>query len=314
MSYISVIKGFGARAAVKAAKYAPHILVGLGIGMTTAGTLMAVKNGTKAEHIIEEHKQAMEDIKEVKKMAENKETIYTTKDEIKDTAIAYSQTAWKIVKENWIPITLYVSGVVCILSGVNILNKRYIGMAASYAGLHKSYSDYRKRVVEEQGKDADFRYANGVRKESYDYTEVAENGEQHDIHEEFDNVVDPDKISEYAVLFDEMYSGMWTPNPVANMAQIKAVEKVWNDCFEARGFVYYYEVLRDLAIWDRLPAEKQKKLVDKGWVWGCGDNYISLGIFDINKPMTSAKKDFIMGYEPSVLIEPNLDGVVATLL
>ena len=314
MSYISVIKGIGARVAVKAVKYAPHILVMTGIGMTTAGTVMAVKGATKADDILEEHKEKISNIEEVKEMAERKEAIYTKQDEMKDKVQVYSQTAWKLVKSNWVPIVLYVGGVACILSGFNIINKRYIGMAASYAGLHKSYSDYRKRVVEEHGQDADFRYANGIHKESLDYTEVDENGESKDVHVEHDNVVNPNDISEYSVLFDEMYSTMWTPNPVSNMAQIKAVEEFWNQRFEPRKFVYYYEVLRDLGIWERLPEEKQKVLVDKGWVWGAGDNHISLGIIDVNKPMTSSKKDFIMGYEPSVLIEPNLDGIVATLL
>ena len=63
-------------------------------------------------------------------------------------------------------------------------------------------------------------------------------------------------------------------------------------------------------------TERQKQLIGLGWVWGVGDNRIKLGIFDVDveKPMSFAKRDFLMGYEPSVLIEPNLDGMVAELL
>lgn len=41
---------------------------------------------------------------------------------------------------------------------------------------------------------------------------------------------------------------------------------------------------------------------------------INFGIIDINRPITDAAKDMIMGYEPSVCLDPNIDGDVATLL
>lgn len=316
MNYISLCKGLVAKAAVKGAKYLPHILVGTGIVSVTAGTVIAVTNTTKANDIIEEFNSEMDKIERVKQMAEEKKAVYTRKNEMEDKVKVYSRTAYNIVKANWVPITLYVGGVAMILSGFHIINQRYIGMAASYAALHKSYSDYRHRVVEDQGTDADFRYATGAKRESLDYTEVDENGETKDVHTDADNVVDPKSMSLYSVLFDEENSSIWTPNAVTNKAQIKAVEEYWNRPaqFEHRGFVYYFEVLRDLGIWDRLPIETQKALVGLGWVWGVGDNRVSLGIFDINKPKTFAQKDFITGYEPSVLIEPNLDGMVADLL
>lgn len=316
MSALSIIKGFGARAAVKAVKYAPHILVGLGIGLVTVGTVEAVKGAKNSDHIFEEHEAEMDRIEDNKKMAEEKKAYYTTKNEMEEKAKAYTSTAVKLVKANWKPIVLYISGVACILTGHNLLNRRYLAMAASYAGLHKSYFDYRKRVVDELGKDEDFRFANGAHTESYDYVDIDENGESKDVHAEANNVVDHHTISPYAVFFDEMYSTMWTPNPINNLDQIRMVQDYWNEPtqFEHRKFVYYHEVLRDLGIWDRLEEEKQKQFVGKGWVWGCGDNYIDLGIFDASRPKTPAIKDAIMGWEPSVLIEPNLDGDVATLL
>lgn len=314
-SIITVAKGLGARIAVKTAKYLPHILVGTGIVAVTAGTVKAVHNATKADQIIDEFNEEMNKIEEAKQLAEEKKAVYTTKNEMEDKVKVYSHTAFKIVKENWVPITLYVGGVVLILSGFHVISQRYIGMAASYAALHKSYSDYRSRVTSELGKGADFRFANGITDETLEYTEVDENGESKDVSKDFLDVMkNPETMSLYAVLFDEENSSLWTPNAVTNKAQIKAVEEFWNNRFESRGFVYYHEVLRDLGIWDRLPMETQKVLVGLGWVWGVGDNRISLGIFDINKPKSFAKKDFITGYEPSVLIEPNLDGLVPELL
>jgi hypothetical protein len=316
MSIISAVKTVGAKVVVKAAKYAPHILVTVGIGSVTAGTVMAVKNATKADEVIENFNEKMAQVEEAKQLAEEKKVIYTHKNEMEDKFKIYTYTAYSLVKKNWLPIVLYVGGVAMIMSGFHIISQRYIGMAASYAALHKSYTDYRKRVVEKEGTDADFRYANGIKDEVLEYSAVDGDGEAQDVHEDVKNVIDDATMSVYAVLFDEENSSMWTPNAVTNKAQIKAVEEYWNrpSQFERRGFVYYFEVLRDLGIWDRLPIDTQKALVGLGWVWGHGDNRVSLGIFDINKPKSFAQRDFITGYEPSLLIEPNLDGMVAELL
>ena len=317
MNYISLIKGGAAKLGVKIAKYAPHILVGGGIAAVTAGTIGMVKGATHAEDIIEEFEKEMSTIEAAKELAEQKKSIYTRKDEMSDKAKVYGRTALNVVKKNWVPITLYVSGIVMICSGVHILNQRYVGLAASYAALHNSYSDYRKRVVEEQGEEADLAFANGVVKKAVDRMDIDENGEETSTHVDEAKVVNGESLSVHSVLFEET-SCMWTPNPTTNQEIIKRVEDYWNEPahFEHRGFVYYYEVLSDLGIWDALSTERQKQLIGLGWVWGVGDNRIKLGIFDVDveKPMSFAKRDFLMGYEPSVLIEPNLDGMVADLL
>lgn len=314
MNYISLIKGFGARAAVKIVKYAPHILVGLGVVAVTAGTVEAVKGANQLDDIIEDHKEERERIEENKEMADDKKAIYTKRNEAEELTRLYLRTTGRILKANWKPILLYVSGVACILVSHRMLNARYLGAVASYTGLQKSYNAYRERVIAEQGNEADARYANGMHSETYTVEETDENGNAVTNTVEAKNATSTDDISVYSVFFDEMYSTMWTPNPIQNLDQIVAVERYWNNQFEHRKFVYYCDVLRDLGIWDRLPYEKQKQLAAVGWVWDAGDNHISLGIFDADRPKSPAIKDAIMGYEPSILIDPNIDGFVPELL
>lgn len=318
MSFTSMkmaVHRFGSKAAVKLSKHGPTILVVGGVALMAAGTIVACNKTAGVEAILDDHKERMKPIVQKRKAAEEKKAIYSPEDQRMDTAKEFFRTGGQFIKLYSPALVLEITGAVAILTGHHILSKRHLAMAASYAGLQKSYSEYRERIVNEYGKDADFRALTGARKESIDYAEVDEDGKYAgEGVTDYDNVIDPEHIDMYSVLYDEMYSGSWTPNPVTNMAQIKGVEEYWNQRFESRGFVYYHEVLKDLGIWDRLPYEKQKLFIGKGWVWGAGDNYISLGIFDVNVPMTDAKKDFIMGYEPSVLIVPNLDGDVATLL
>lgn len=309
-TFKNAVMRVGAKAAVKLSDKAPTILVVGGTLAMVGGTIVAIRQTSYADEILEDHKQRMSKIVHARKISEDTSIVYSPQQQRADTVREFFITGGKFAKLYSPAIILEVIGIVSIFTGHHILNKRHLAMAASYAGLQKSYSEYRERIVKEYGDDADFRALTGAHKEVVS----TQNEDGTETTTEYDNAIDPEHIDMYSVLFDEMYSGSWTPNAVTNMAQIKAVEEYFNSIFEQKTFIYYWQVLRELDIWDRLPEEKQRLFVGKGWVWGAGDNHISLGIFDINKPMTDAKKDFIMGYEPSVLIVPNLDGDVASLL
>ena len=48
-----------------------------------------------------------------------------------------------------------------------------------------------------------------------------------------------------------------------------------------------------------------------GWVLGEGDDYIDFGMFDGNNMAT---RDFVNGYERSILLDFNVDGVIYDLI
>ena len=46
-----------------------------------------------------------------------------------------------------------------------------------------------------------------------------------------------------------------------------------------------------------------------GWIdGGDGDNYVSFGIYDIHA--VNNRREFINGYEPSIILDFNVDGVI----
>lgn len=315
MSIKSTVMKYGTKAAMKISKHSPTICVVSGITMMVGGTVVACKKTTKAAEIIADHKERMKPIAEAKVLAKNHETIYSEKDEVKDTLMVFTQTGVKFAKLYAPAILLTAGGIALILTGHHILAKRYLAMGASYAGLQTTYANYRKRVVDEYGADVDYKFNNGIFEDENTESLVTYTDEEgNEQSKVIKKCVDKNGLSVYSVLFDEMYSTEWTPNPITNMAFIKNTQKYWNDRLQAVGWVYYYEVLNDLGIWNRLPEEKQRVLIDKGWVLGSGgDDCIDLGIFDINACEKDAVKEFVMGYEPSVLIDPNIDGSVPML-
>jgi hypothetical protein len=72
----------------------------------------------------------------------------------------------------------------------------------------------------------------------------------------------------------------------------------------ARGHVFLNDVYDSLGI----PRSKAGAVV--GWVLnrnGEGDNFISFGVFD---GTTQEIRDFVNGYEGSILLDFNVDGVI----
>lgn len=309
---LGIIRGaaatFGSKALVKLSEHSPAIMVVTGIGFMIGGTVVACNCTTKAEALLAEHKASMEPIAQAKIAAEEKKIVYTEKDAVKDKIMVYTKTGVKFARLYAPAIGLTALGIAFILTGHHILAKRHLAMAAAYTTLNKSYNDYRKEIAEKHGTEYDLRTANGISSEPVTVSETDEDGKE--VKKKVANVVDSSKLSPYSLLFDEMYSTEWTPNPITNMDLIMSTQSYWDNMLQYRssGFVFLYEPLKDLGMWDRLPYEKQKQLIGKGWVRGCGDDHISFGIIDVNKG------DFINGFEPSVLLDFNCDGDVASLL
>ena len=316
---VNSVTKFGSKLAVKAAKHAPEILVGAGITSMGVAVIHACKLTLKADHILDNYNERMAKIDEAVEKSSNVNDPfaekYTEKDARKDTTVAYLLTAKDFVKHYWAPMAEFTIGVVCICVAHRILNKRVLYLAASYNGLQKTYNTYRSRIKDEYGEEADIFGVTGAHKQNHEYTEVQEDGTQVEKTEEV-RPVNVGDLSDCAVIFDEMYSTEWTDNPLANLSLIRKIEAYYNDILGyKRDFVMWSDCLIDLGIWNRLPVEKKKMILGKGWVYDPNNpRKINFGIIDINRPITDAAKDMIMGYEASVCLDPNIDGDVATLL
>lgn len=142
-------------------KHSPEILVGLGVTGVVAGTVMACKETTELQPIIDEHHDQIEEIHKASANGvvvdqETKQTAeYTEKDTRRDLTRAYFRTGGKLVKLYW-PSVLLISGSIgCILGSHDILSKRNTGLMAAYAGLSETFNNYRKNIVEKFGETAD---------------------------------------------------------------------------------------------------------------------------------------------------------------
>ena len=81
-----------------------------------------------------------------------------------------------------------------------------------------------------------------------------------------------------------------------------------NDKLRANGYLFLNEVYEMLGI------QKTQAGQIVGWVYDDknenGDNYVDFGMYDVNR---STCRDFVNGYERSILLDFNVDGSILNL-
>lgn len=284
-------------------KHSPEILVTAGVVGTVATTVMACKATTKAGDILDEFNSNMDDINKVVEMGKEEYTEDVMK---KDIAIVYVQTGVKFAKLYAPSVVLGTLSITSILAGHNILRKRNVALAAAYATIDKSFKEYRGRVVERFGKELDHELRYNIKAKEFEEVQTDDKGKEKVVKNTV-QVSELNEISDYAKFFDEGCNG-WTKDPEANLLFLKKQQTYANNRLKANGYLFLNEVYEMLGI----PRTKAGQVV--GWIYDeknpVGDNYVDFGIYDTNKntKWANANKDFVNGYERSILLDFNVDG------
>lgn len=290
----------------KVQKHSPEILLVTGIVGVVGSAVMACRATTKVNDILEDTKHQVDTINEVAENPEMSEK-YSSEDRDKDLTIVYTQTAVKFAKLYGPSIILGATSIACILAGHNIIKKRYVGLSAAYATLDKGFKEYRSRVVDRFGEEVDYELRHNVKAQEIEEKVVDEEGNETTVTKTV-NAADPNGISDYARFFDDGCLG-WEKDAEHNLYVVKAQQARANDILKSRGHLFLNEVYEMFGI----PHTKAGQVV--GWIYDENnpnvDNFVDFGIFDANN---EAKRDFVNGYERSILLDFNVDGNIWDLL
>ncbi len=290
---------------LKAIKHSPEILAGVGVVGVVGSLVMACKATTKLSDILEESKEQLDKIKEVAADPAYEEK-YSQDDAKKDTTITYVQTGVKVVKLYAPSVILCASSLGCLLASNNILKKRNAALSAAYMTVDKSFKEYRKRVADRFGEEVEKEIRYNIKAE--EITKVDEDGnEVTETVKVMDGTDDPNSYSDYARFFDESCAA-WQNDAEYNLTFLKAQQQYANDLLKARGRLFLNEVYRMLGI----DETKAGQVV--GWVYNpdnpTGDNFVDFGIYNMQRERVRA---FVNGYEPNILLDFNVDGVIWNL-
>lgn len=289
-------------------KHSPEILMATGVVGVVAGTVMACKATTKLSDILDESKDQVE---KVHMVAEDKKYAdqYSAEDAQKDLTIIYTQTAVKVAKLYAPAVLVGVASIGCMLYSHRILSKRNVALAAAYATVDKTFKKYRDDVVERFGEKVDKELRYGIKAKEVDTTVVDENGEEQTVTETVEvSDIPSNQYSDYAKFFD-CGNPYWEKDAEYNLMFLKRQEQYANDKLKANGYLFLNDVYESIGI----PKTKAGQVV--GWVYDennpIGDNYVDFGIYDLHK---EAARDFVNGYEKTILLDFNVDGNIWDLM
>ena len=299
------------KAKFRVKKHSPEILVVAGVTGIVASAIMACKATTKLSSVIEESKK---DISTIRMAAEHPEQLnlkegqtYTKKDRQKDLTIVYARTGLKLAKLYGPSVILGALSITCVVSSNNILRKRNAALAAAYATVDNGFKNYRKNVVERFGKELDKELKYGIKAKEVEETVSDENGKEKKVKKTV-NVVDIDGYSQYARFFDDGCSN-WQKDAEHNLWYLRQQQNYANEKLRANGYLFLNDVYDMLGI----PRTKAGQIV--GWLYDekdpNRDNYVDFGIYDINK---EKNRDFVNGYERTILLDFNVDGPIYDLI
>lgn len=287
---------------LKVIKHSPEILAGVGVVGVIASTVMACKATTKLSDILEESKDQLDQIKTVAVDPAYADK-YSEDDAKKDTTITYVQTGVKVAKLYAPSVILCAGSLGCLLASNNILKKRNAALSAAYMTVDKSFKEYRKRVADRFGEEVEKEIRYNIK--AKEVTTVDENGnEVTETVKVMDGTDDPNTYSDYARFFDESCAA-WQNDAEYNLTFLKAQQQYANDLLKSRGRLFLNEVYRMLGI----DETKAGQVV--GWVYNpdnpTGDNFVDFGIYNMQRERVRA---FVNGYEPNILLDFNVDGVI----
>lgn len=292
----------------KVKKNSPELLIGVGIVGVVASTVMACKATTKLNEVLKETEEQVQQIHEATtdiKLSGK----YSEEDAKKDLVIVYVQTGVKLAKLYAPAVLVGGLSLASILASHKILRTRNVAIAAAYKAVDKGFKEYRSRVVERFGEAIDKELKYNIKAREIDNITVDEKGKEK-IEKEIVQVseYDPEKYSEFAKFFD-VGNPYWEKDAEYNLMFLRNQEKYANDKLQANGYLFLNEVYDMLGI----PKTKAGQVV--GWIYDeknpVGDNYVSFGIYDINKP---ANRNFVNGIERTILLDFNVDGNILDMM
>lgn len=278
-----------ALAMLKAQKSSPTVLFGAGVVGVVGTVVLASRATLKLEEVLDDTNEKLEMVKTIQ------HDKYTEEDRTKDKALVYTKTVINITKLYAPAFALGVFSIGCLTGSHHILTKRNAALGAAYAGIEKTFREYRGRVIDEVGEEREAK----IWQPTETIDAVDENGKK--VKAKVATAVGG---SPYKVLFDETNAN-WQRDYEYNQIFIQAQQNYANDLLRAKGHVF----LNDIHDMLGLPRTKAGQIV--GWVMnGEGDNYIDFGVFnDIHSGLR-----FVSGDERSIWLDFNVDGPVLDLL
>ena len=281
-------------------KASPDLLMATGVVGFVATNVLSARSSLKLKDKLEVMSDELDSIRAASELIEEELISKDLEQGVRfEVGKLYVKHAIEITKLYLPSIIVGGLSIAALVSSNRIQKSRNLALVAAYQTVASAYNKYRERVRAEFGEEKDFELANFVMEKRRESFKDAEGNRKTKTVTEYKPVVKG--ASPYARFFDEL-SNQWQNQAIYNLTFLRAQEAYFNDRLISVGHVFLNEVYDALGI----PRTKAGQVV--GWsLGGDGDNHIDFGIYDLNNP---SKRAFVNGFEKSILLDFNVDGVI----
>ena len=258
------IKTYAGTGALLAKKHAPEIMVASGV----AGFIVTIVETVKATNETNEILGTREiELNERGEIYEKLGLDYTEEMYNEDTKDIKRKARVALFKA-WFPVVTTAGlSVILVLKGYKLINGRYVATVAAYKTLEAAHERYRSNVIEEFGKEVDWRMANDIKPERLEAIEK-ERRENDRIAEDNKGKKKKDRkplrnahLNDRKYLFDEnsiYWKRYWTPRQFLDYIQTKV--RQLQDKFDLQGYLFVNDVLEAFG----LPKTAEGQVI--GWI------------------------------------------------
>ena len=278
-------------------KNSPEILLFGGLACLAVGTVLACKETMQLDEIIQE---GLDDTAEYEDYKDDNET--TKLDDRKQSIKICARTAHKLAKNYAPAIAVDVIGVSSILTSHKIMVSRNLATAAVAKAVSDEFKAYRSRTADKYGDKIENDIYHAVTTDETVMESIGKDGKVKKTTKK--EKVMGDEYSIYAKFFSSDNPN-WSKSAEYNKMFLQTTQNYCNDLLRRNKVVFLNEV------YDAIGLERTQAGSVVGWALGNGgDDVIDFGIFEADE----AGVRFVNGYEPTILMDFNVDGLVYNLI
>ena len=289
----------------KVYKHRSSIEFGVGLACVI-GASIAI--GVQARKLDEEIEEPVEELKAIKKKKASDPDGYSEKEYTTDLMKGYGNVCVKAGKLFAVPAAVELAGVFLLTKSHTTLLKENAGLAVGYMAFDRAYKKLVDNVKKNTDEETYDKIVRGITTVDKEIDVVDEDGNSHVETERIEVVNEAGVSNPYAVFFDAS-SAEWEDSPEYNKSFLLSIQDKFNRKLRRERVVFWNEILEAIG----LPRTVTGQYV--GWYYDennpVGDNIISLGLDNAHSRQVRA---FMNGFDPVVLIEPNIAGRVIDYL
>ena len=276
----------------EAKRFAPSIFAGA--GMMTIG--ISCYEACKASYvhlddIFEGHKAAMKDVREEE----------DDKTRGRDTFAIYKRTCCSLAKLYALPVLGLALGMGFMLEGQAILDQRLTAATAAATSIQTAFEEYRQRLIEDQGEEADLKYRTGAKEVVEKKTIVDEDGKKKKVKEKY-LVMDPRAKGTGFARYITKDNPYWNDDPYMMDTMFELEQSYLNELLRINDQVIVQQVDDRFNIVHDEPVPENMV-----WGWIKGQS-IDLNWMRVKLPTADGE------YEDAYMIDPNVQCNVYTTL